>query len=49
MNTIFPNSEYSGYRNIPFRLEINSFLMKVEINGSDFFIEWDNDKLNSML
>ncbi len=49
MNTIFPNSEYSGYCNIPFRLDINSFLMKVEINGSDFFFEWDNDKLNSML
>lgn len=49
MNTIFPNSEYNGFCNIPFRLDISSFLMKIEINGTEFFFEWDTDKLNAML
>lgn len=45
LNTIFPNSEYTGYTNIAFTKGFDSFLMKIVLNNEEFFFEWDKDKI----
>lgn len=49
MNTIFPNSEYTGYTNITYSKGLDSFLMKIELNNEEFFFECNNDMLIQLL
>jgi len=49
LNTIFPNSEYTGYTNIAYSKGLESFLMKVELNKEEFFFEWDKEMLRQLI
>lgn len=48
LNSIFPNSEYTGYTNILYSKEADSFLMKIELNNEEFFFEWDKGMLSRL-
>lgn len=49
LNTIFTDSDYAGYINIPYAKNADKFLMKIEINGNEFFFQWDENELNNLL
>ncbi|WP_164112225.1 MULTISPECIES: hypothetical protein [Sphingobacterium] len=49
LNTIFTNSDYEGYINIPYAKNADKFLMKIEINNNEFFFEWDDKELKNLI
>lgn len=49
LNTIFPNSEYTGYTNISFAKGFDNFLMKIELNNEEFFFEWDKEMVLKLM
>ncbi|MHC8950073.1 hypothetical protein [Sphingobacterium hungaricum] len=48
LNTIFPQSDYVCYCNIPYSYNAESVLMKIEINGNEFFFEWNKQQLDNL-
>lgn len=49
LNTIFTNSDYEGYVNVPFAKNADKFLMKIEISNNEFFFEWSEKDLKNLI